>query len=185
MGPTKIMIIRHAEKPGLYLKGIQQQPNTPNAISYNGVDPVADGDPTTSNNSLITLGWQRAGAIANLFYPSNGQFQNLDLAAPNFIVASNPSLSKSMRPYQTIVPLWLKTGLPLLSGYSDTDYMDMVNNVLALGASLQTLTVLIAWEHEDILPKKAGLDSILQEICTQTGTTPANCTGLPATPWPS
>ena len=56
---TKIMIIRHAEKPT----------TTP---------PVSGVDINGQQNedSLIVRGWQRAGALVALFAPTKGPLQN-------------------------------------------------------------------------------------------------------------
>jgi hypothetical protein len=75
MGPTKIMIIRHAEKPGTY-----------GGNECKGINALGEKD----KESLIALGRERAGGIANLFDPSNGQFQAPALATPDFIYASDP-----------------------------------------------------------------------------------------------
>ena len=50
MALGKIMLVRHAEKPG--------EPPPPH-----GVDPAGEKD----KDSLIVRGWQRAGALACLF----------------------------------------------------------------------------------------------------------------------
>jgi len=73
MGATKIMIIRHAEKPGTY--GNEK---------YDGIDAKGKAD----KESLVTLGWERAGGIANLFDPTNAVFQNSALAVPRFYLCS-------------------------------------------------------------------------------------------------
>ena len=91
---TKIMLIRHAEKP---------QSNPP----LQGVD--INGEP--DNESLIVLGWQRAGALVVYFAPSLGPFQNSEIETPQFIYASNvTSGSDSKRPQETVTPLIDKLG---------------------------------------------------------------------------
>src|SRR5215469_3317059 len=96
--PTKIMVIRHAEKPDATHAGV-----------------TAHG--TEDKECLIVRGWQRAGALAVLFDPANGSLQNANLAVPKVIYASDPEKgskvadadgpvgSKSKRPLQTITPL--------------------------------------------------------------------------------
>ncbi|HEX7314372.1 MAG TPA: hypothetical protein VF297_10640 [Pyrinomonadaceae bacterium] len=89
---TKIMIIRHAEKP-------TQNPPT------NGVDINGDQNP----DSLIPQGWQRAGALATLFAPSRGPLQHPNLATPKFIYATkSPDPAEGNRPEQTVTPLIAK-----------------------------------------------------------------------------
>lgn len=180
------MIIRHAEKPGLY-----------NKILYNGIDAVGKQDPS----SLVTMGWERAGGVATLFDPSNGAFLP-GLAAPTSIYAASPlpqtpakyktepngnmiEDETSKRPYQTISALSAKLGLTVNTSFVADDYATMVSNVIT-----QSGIVLIAWQHQDILPKTTGADSIVQELFFQTGTIasamapiPQNF-NVPAGPWP-
>ena len=82
MTPTKIMIIRHAEKPGSYGSQV-----------YSGIDQFGNPD----NESLVTFGWERAGGLATLFCPTYGPFQNSELAIPNIIYAANPAPSDDPR----------------------------------------------------------------------------------------
>jgi hypothetical protein len=56
LGAEKIMVIRHAEKPGSY-----------GGVSYKGVQ--ADGK--TDKESLVTLGWER-GCAAGPVRPALG-----------------------------------------------------------------------------------------------------------------
>ena len=104
MGTTKVMILRHAEKPGMY-----------NGQSFSGVQAsgVADVE------SLTTFGWERAGGLANLFAPSHGCFENAALCTPCAIYASDPAdqdgIEPSQRPYQTISALAAKLDLVALS----------------------------------------------------------------------
>jgi hypothetical protein len=144
---TKVMLIRHAEKPT----------STENGINI-------DGDQDSS--SLIPQGWQRAGALNGLFTSGIGP-----LPAPQFLFAPNvfskdpsgqsktPDAKKSgssgtsRRPYETITPLSLKLGITInaIPGskspaqYAKGDYPSMLNAALALQG-----IVLIAWEHGEI-----------------------------------
>lgn len=177
MGATKIMIIRHAEKPGTY--GNEK---------YRGITAKGKENP----ESLVTLGWERAGGIANLFFPSNLQFQNAALAVPDVIFAADPTekakvkpdgKSKddepSRRPYQTISALSAKMQLPaskLDLSFRKNDFPAMVTSALALSG-----TVLISWQHQDILPKAVGADSIVTELLKQTATSGLS---VPVGPWP-
>src|SRR5437762_12633553 len=79
---TKIMVIRHAEKPA------------PDFAPY-GFNFEGDRD----KECLTARGWQRAGGLANLFAPTDGHFQNALLAKPKFLYASKPLKRKgSKRP---------------------------------------------------------------------------------------
>ncbi len=129
---TKIMIIRHAEKPVGTITGIN-------------ASGVAD------SSSLIPQGWQRAGALVPLFNASTGP-----LPVPNYLFAPNLFGSgTSERPFETITPLAAKLGITINAApsadkpgqYASTDYAAMVS--VALGCPG---VVLVAWEHEDIPP---------------------------------
>jgi hypothetical protein len=156
MRATKIMVIRHAEKPGVY-----------NGQSYAGVDALGKVD----DESLVTLGWERAGGLTALFDPQ-GEIAlgaGSELAVPQFLYAADPSdkdkgeekdKEPSQRPYQTIAALAAKLGsaVPFDASYKKTHYKDMVT--AALGCDE---IVLVSWQHEDI-PAIGG------EILSQTGT---------------
>lgn len=171
MGPTKVMIIRHAEKPDTY-----------GNLDYLGIDAQGNQDA----ESLVTIGWERAGGIANLFSPTNGSFQNAALASPGTIYAADPvdksdGDEPSQRPYQTISALYGKMGLAtdqLNLSFKKKDFADMVTSALTLSG-----TVLISWQHEDILPKNPGDDCIVAELLQQTGTQPGSLP-IPPGPWP-
>jgi hypothetical protein len=86
---TKIMIIRHAEKP--------DDKGQPYGVDVNGV---------VDKESLIPRGWQRAGALVVLFDPARGPLQSAELAVPNVLFAATVTPDeKSERPMETITPL--------------------------------------------------------------------------------
>ena len=58
-GPTTIIVIRHAEKPGSYGDTV-----------YNGVNPTATACGAAGAKDLTTTGWQRAGGLVTLFGPA-------------------------------------------------------------------------------------------------------------------
>ncbi len=125
---TKIMIIRHAEKP-------------PSTGAPFGV--TADG--SQDAESLIIEGWQRAGALACLFAPSRGALQDAQLATPQFLFASeSKSGGGSKRPVETITPLASKLGLtPTTHKKSSLD--KVAADAISCGG-----VALISWQHEDI-----------------------------------
>lgn len=134
-GATKIMIIRHAEKP---------------VGQISGIDASGNQDP----NSLIPQGWQRAGALVPLFGSSFGP-----LSTPTHLFAPNQFGSGSKRPFETITPLAAKLGITIdvtpegvsPGQYAPTDYSLMVPDALECPG-----LVLIAWEHE-FIPSIANL----------------------------
>lgn len=141
--PSKIMVIRHAEKPDDKHEGVKHE----------GVTSHGHAD----KESLIVRGWQRAGALVALFDPAKGPLQNAMLAVPNIIYASNPEResaaaddgdkegSKSKRPLQTITPLADRLGMKPNVTFVKGEEKQMVESVLT-----EHGVVLICWQHERI-----------------------------------
>lgn len=122
MGVTKIMLIRHAEKPSTY-----------HGRSYSGVDTggmacAADGAP-----SLVTIGWQRAGALITLFAPPWGP-QGPTLAQPNHIYAADPARTggktPSQRPYQTVLGVAAQLRLTINTTWKRGEYAAVAKDAL-------------------------------------------------------
>ncbi|MFL5541126.1 MAG: hypothetical protein ACJ8J0_19220 [Longimicrobiaceae bacterium] len=131
-GASRIMLIRHAEKPG--------DPPPPH-----GVDKHGDHDP----ESLSVHGWQRAGALACFFAPTHGPLQSPLVSTPAVIYAAAPEKedqdgSKSERPLQTVTPLAQKLGLTV-----DTGFTRGQEAQVAQAAMTESGVVLIAWQHQD------------------------------------
>lgn len=147
MTATKIIIIRHAEKP-------DGTPGSPVGVTVDGVD---------DKDSLTVQGWQRAGALAEFFSPANTGLAALGLAVPDVILASDdhkhPSGaasppagsspeegSHSKRPIETVTPLAAKLGKSIDS----SDYWLGDEQALVKGAIASAGVVLICWQHEHI-----------------------------------
>ena len=134
MAASKIMIIRHAEKPsddGL-IAGVSQ-----------------DGSPDPEG--LIVRGWQRCGALVRFFKPIAGPFSNAALATPDEIFASGVGQhSTSLRPQHTVLAL-----AEFLGKQIDLSHAKGEENALVADAFGRPGNVLIAWEHESI-PAIAG-----------------------------
>jgi hypothetical protein len=164
MGATKIMVVRHAEKPGSY-----------NGAQYAGVNNLGTVAGDDGAKHLVTLGWERAGALVTLFVAPWGP-KTSSLATPQFLFASDPIAKHdddtsdegpSQRPYETLTALAAKLSRPIDTSHGKNHYAKMVTSALACDGA-----VLIAWQHEDIaLTTKTGGPGISQEILTQTGTT--------------
>ena len=89
MTASKIMIIRHAEKPD-------------DAGTVLGVTIEGHQDP----EELTVRGWQRAGALATFFAPPDAHFRDQRIEKPVTIFASRVAPhSKSLRPQHTVEPL--------------------------------------------------------------------------------
>jgi hypothetical protein len=127
MPATKIMLIRHAEKPEGKAVGV-----------------TADGKEDAEE--LIVRGWQRSGALVRFFDPRNGNFVDPRLAQPKTIFASGVGKhSNSLRPQHTVLELATVLKITLDLKFPKGNETD-----LAKAAAAATGPVLIAWEHEDI-----------------------------------
>src|SRR5579871_5650522 len=118
MSATKILLIRHAEKP--------------DERSY-GVSPSGAGD----EKSLTVRGWQRAGALVCLLSPLGTLTKD---STPQFIFASH---SSSERPQQTVQPLAEKLGIVVNLDYGKGDEVKLAAAAKACGG-----VTLISWQHE-------------------------------------
>jgi hypothetical protein len=154
MGATKIMVIRHAERPDPY-----------RGENYLGVNDLGTETGDTGTKHLVTLGWERAGALVTLFAPPWGP--RPPFLTPQFLFASDPTAhadddsgaaGPSQRPYETLTALSAKLGIAINTTFRKSDYADMVAAAVTCAGA-----VLIAWQHEDIV----GLG---QENLTQTRT---------------
>jgi len=163
MGATKIMVIRHAEKPGSY-----------NGEQYAGVNNLGTMAGDDGTKHLVTLGWERAGALVTLFAAPWGP-KTPSLATPQFLFASDPIAKQgddtsdkgpSQRPYETLTALAAKLSLTIDTSHGKNHYAKMVTSALACDGA-----VLIAWQHEDIALTTETGPGISQEILAQTGTT--------------
>lgn len=139
MGATRIMLIRHAEKPGIY-----------GGMRYEGVRADGKADP----KSLVTLGWERAGGLVTLFAPPWGPARGL--STPGFLFAADPEDTgdggrggsddePSQRPYQTLTAVARKLGLAIDAKGKKARFKDMADAALDCDG-----VVLIAWQHQDI-----------------------------------
>lgn len=126
---TKIMLIRHAEKPL-------------HAAPVRGVTP----DGTRNKESLIVRGWQRAGALTGFFAPSNNLFQEDSLARPQFLYAAKPLRHHgSRRALETLTPLAEKLAIEINSGFPK-----FAVEALTAAAVNCDGVVLICWNHENL-----------------------------------
>jgi hypothetical protein len=173
MANSKIMFIRHAEKPGVY-----------NNQTYGGVNALGQAD----DKSLVTMGWERAGGVAQIFCKSLATVYPA-LAQPTLIYAADPNDSSSgkepsQRPYQTASALAAKLGLTIDTQYKKDKYLDVVKGALQ-NANAQDEVILISWQHQDILTsaEKGVTVGMAQHLCQLTQQDPATL-GLPQNPWP-
>jgi hypothetical protein len=177
-GATKIMVIRHAEKPDTY-----------SGQQYQGVDPTGANCGNNGAKDLVTLGWERAGGLVTLFAPPWGP-KAPTLATPQYLYAADPdgsaddstdsskNSSPSQRPYETLLPLSAMLGsLTIDTSFKKNDFKDMVKDAVSKPG-----VVLICWQHEDIaLEDGSGGHGISHYILKETGTT--GTLGVPVS-WP-
>jgi hypothetical protein len=135
MAPTKIMLIRHAEKP-----------DETGAVL--GVDEAGRANP----NQLSVRGWQRAGALVRFFAPS-GHACSTGIETPSAIFACKPlNGSTSVRPFSTVWPLAASLGIPVHNETGKCDEAALLNAVKSASGA-----VLICWPHEPIPSLVRGL----------------------------
>lgn len=129
------MLLRHAEKPA--------KDHAPYGVTRKG---------ERSKESLEVRGWQRAGALANLFVPAADQLQHRELATPQFLYASKPLRRKgSRRPIETITPLAEKLSLKVSAEYQRFQLVSLIEDVFSRRG-----VVLICWQRE-FIPHIAAL----------------------------
>lgn len=138
-GPV-LQFIRHAEKP---------------AASGAPFGVLPDG--TQDAESLIVAGWNRAGALVELFDPGTADgpvAPRSGLARPDQIVAADPSKG-SRRPAQTVGPLADRLGMTVETTWKKADTAPLAQSLLTRHG-----VVLISWEHELIPEILSHLGSI-------------------------
>jgi hypothetical protein len=129
MSLSKVMIIRHGEKP---------EPGAPEL----GVDENGNAD----KNELIVRGWQRAGSLARFFLPKDGELTDSGLAKPTCLFAAAPNAAEpSKRSLHTLGPLAALGPLVI-----DTSCGVGEEPKLADQIRRQSGVVLVAWEHKHI-----------------------------------
>jgi hypothetical protein len=125
MPASKIMLIRHAEKPDDKDGGVDQK-----------------GNP--DKHDLIVRGWQRAGALTQFF--ANPRDLNGSIKQPANIFATEPSSqTASKRPLHTVTPL-----AKFLNLNVDSTIAEGSEDALVKAAVAANGVVLIAWHHEAI-----------------------------------
>jgi hypothetical protein len=121
MPTTKIMVIRHAEKPN----------------GEAGLMPDGSQNP----KALTAAGWKRASGLGGLFDPANGASPRPPFAKLKSLFASG---SESLRPKQTITPLAAALALPI------TTFLKGQEAQLVAAVKTAEGPALISWQHEAI-----------------------------------
>ena len=123
---TKVMLIRHAEKPNETIQGVNE---------------AGRPDP----DQLSVRGWQRAGALVRFFAPI-GQSHRSGIATPTAIFACKPhNTTRSLRPFHTVLPLATALGITVHHEFARSDDALLFDAVLGVSG-----TALICWSHDPI-----------------------------------
>lgn len=132
MQPTRIMFIRHAEKPD----------GTTGGVTEAGV---------VDSKSLAPQGWQRAGALVRYFCP-NGPVAGANSMKPATVFAASEEdgvANASKRPIETVTPLCRYLGFDgppeFVPSYTKMQHQEVMDEVLKREG-----IVLVAWEHKQI-----------------------------------
>lgn len=129
--PQQIYVIRHGEKP------------TDATRPPFGVDVDGNRNPS----SLSPKGWQRSGALAVLFSPAVAPKEGLRTPTALYATAyGDAPVTKIHRPYQTLLGLSRRLGLPIQSPDLIGRETAFADAVLSSGADV----VLICYEHQRI-----------------------------------
>jgi hypothetical protein len=129
MAPTRIMFIRHAEKP-----------HEPPCENDDGVKRSGEND----EESLTVRGWQRAGALVHFFASQPDRRPDVIFAAG---IGKN---SPSHRPKQTVMPLAEWLGIRINEAHLKDDVKPLMADVVRCDGK-----VLVSWEHH-LIPKLVG-----------------------------
>ena len=122
-----IMIIRHAEKP---------------LPSHRARGITAGGRP--DKRSLTVTGWQRAGALVELFAPSRGA-PPTGLCRPDSIYSSAAERGRSKRSIQTVEPLADRVGVEIVHRFAPGDEVRLAAELTA-----RTGATVVSWHHNSI-----------------------------------
>jgi hypothetical protein len=126
-GANQIILIRHGEKP-----------------VGSGPPFGIDSDGNQDGESLTVQGWERAGALVELFAPASGKLRP-GITRPTALFASNPGATGSKRPLETITPLAQRLGVTV-----NTPVKDSQTSAIAKLLRATSGTPLAAWQHQDI-----------------------------------
>jgi hypothetical protein len=137
-GPADVIyIIRHGEKPE------EAAPRRP-APAHRGVDFRGH----ENEHSLLPRGWQRSGALAALFDPSQGQLR-AGLLVPRMLISpSYGEISKTAqhRTHQTISGIAERLGIAIAADFEKGQEPELAAALAKSGPG----AVLICWEHAHI-----------------------------------
>ena len=149
--PDVIYIIRHGEKPG---EPVPRQA----APVHRGVDFHGH----QNDHSLLPRGWQRSGALAALFDPSQGPLR-AGLRVPGMLISptyGDSSKTAQHRTHQTISGISDRLGIEISTDFAKGHEPHLAATLTTSGPG----AVLICWDHRHIptlasaLPLADGTD---------------------------
>lgn len=135
--PDIIYIIRHGEKPD------EPAPKR-SAPAHRGVDFHGN----QNEHSLLPRGWQRSGALAALFDPSQGPLRP-GLQAPRMLISPSyggKSKTALHRTHQTISGISERLGVAIAADFAKGQEPELAAALAKSGPG----AVLICWEHAHI-----------------------------------
>ena len=136
VAPEAIYVIRHGEKP--------HDEAHKAAAGHHGVDFHG----RHSEHSLVPRGWQRSGALAALFDPSNRPLRP-GLRVPDMLVSptyGDKDQDAGHRTHQTILGISERLGIPIAADFARGQEDKLAASLAASGAG----TVLVCWDHTHI-----------------------------------
>jgi hypothetical protein len=135
--PDIIYIIRHGEKP-------EESAPKRSAPAHRGVDFHGN----QNEHSLLPRGWQRSGALAALFDPSQGPLRP-GLQAPRMLISPSyggRSKTAQHRTHQTIRGISDRLGIEIATDFAKGQEPELAAALAKSGPG----AVLICWEHAHI-----------------------------------
>jgi hypothetical protein len=160
MPPSVIYVIRHGEKPADPPPPSpgepQPAPAAPFGIDFQGVENA---------HSLLPRGWQRSGALTDLFAPTLGPLQAGLRSPATLLSPCYGDLDQTMehRTYQTIQGLSDRLGIPIVSDFAEGQEPQLADNVVSAGSGV----VLICWEHDHIPALATALPTVSGTVIPQ------------------
>ena len=131
------MLIRHAEKP-------------PPSRTVRGISPSGRLD----DRSLTVTGWQRAGALVELFAPARGR-PPAGLWRPDAVYAATARNGHSRRSIETVAPLARQLGVRVVDGFASGEEAQLVAELVDRpGATL------VSWHHKSLSKIVANLGEV-------------------------
>jgi hypothetical protein len=153
--PDAIYIIRHGEKPA-------EPPPRRAAPAHRGVDFHGN----QNEHSLLPRGWQRSGALAALFDPSQGPLR-AGLQVPRMLISpsyGDNSKTAQHRTHQTIRGISDRLGIAIAADFGKGHEPQLAAALAESGPG----AVLICWDHAHIPALASALPLVQGTVIPQT-----------------